>query len=1343
MPGFETKGIVECSLEVFGGRVTEEGPTGLPEGVSPDEQDNTFIPGAVLTRPCLERQLNGAPPNTTVTYEKSFVTPTGAIRNLYLFSNGQMCWEDPVNAKGALNLLFTGPAASYAKSATMFGREFIGINDTLHGATFPLQWDADNGWLDRVTQEGPAACPTVASVAPTPATLGVLPGWAALTAYAVGAQVVVLVSLIPYDYTCTVAGTSGSSEPTATSGTTTDGGVTWSVAAIANANTLTRNANTVTANIATPVNPPLQVGYQVQISGVPDSNSTTVNQSHFPQTVNLNGSGNWGFANSQYRSNFNPGVSQLSNLVFSGLGFNIPSGATILGVSVAIGMVSQAATTGTLSEIALYRSNAVLGTVKTPGTPFTTVDTVNTYGSAGDQWGAALTPAIVNDPSFGFALACNLDSIRVFIDYLFSSDTPLVTVYYTLSGSGTVAFVESIVINNETAPGMALVTTTEPHGLAPEEYVSIVGVEPGTVANISAAEWSSGKTTLTTATSHNLVIGSVVPVAGVVTSTGSTTFSFNGNFVVEQVPSPDTVIYSQIPITATDPDVINATANTGTIQISWPVPDSPTPSYFQVASAPTPTTFYVPIFYADGTWTTGTVGFAWEGTFYVTKVLSATQFQYQQYGPNGSTTAIGTVTPFGQAAPGFHLMRCTFLTRQGAVLKSSPYVKFVANGGQYIQVSNIPIGPENIVARILEFTGADGAYYFYLPVPAQVNGQVVSTATQINDNTTTSVLLDFSDNSLFGGLATSIPGNDLISQIVLDGALGFGQYSTRLVTYGQRNTVQNFLNMGFEGGYNNNIPNPLQFPLGWTVDRAAAIGTLVNADVGMAWQMTLDNGGFYPYLFQSAYLDAYGNPILTGNQSYSVRFRAKSNGASFAVQPEISIQISSPSTAFVTTVSVPITNTSWEYFEVPFSVPMPEQIPLDMAVIVVYDGASSSTVTPVILTIDEISFTYTNTPYLDGDLFGSYGNNPEGIDGVTGKFGPVTDTRKVMDFGILRETFYMLTQEPSGRLHETTDNGTTEPSGWQVNEVGANCGALSAFSLTKSQADDTSAAGAEEWLAWASLSGLRIFGGSYPDKISQEIQPDWQNINLAAQQTIWCVNDPVARAVYVGVPMGVATAPSNILFMSYRHLDSAQAIAGSPPFRVSFTGKLIATDNSRKWSLWNMSMNCGALMYPGAGDLELVLGAGNGQTPGVGGFANVYTLNPNKYTDDDYGIVSSYYTTYGFVNRGAEQMLQVGSHQKGFIGVLGTITWPAGTLLIQVAPNNPANIWPLSCSRTVSQPNFDVQWGFGGMIIARGSRFFIRVSSQPLPGQTDNAYAIQMITVGLIPTRLKTRGSAQ
>ena len=1288
----------------MGGRVTEMAPTDLPEGVSPDEQDNTFIPGAVLTRPNLERVLTNGPPNTTVTYQKSFVMPTGAIKNLYMFSNGELYWEDPINAPKIGNLLYTGPPGSYAKSATMFGREFIAINDTLHGADVPLQWDGVN--LDRVTQDGPGAVPTVTSVAPTPSQMVAAP------------------------------------------------------------NTLTRYQNTVTANMATAPNPPFKVGYQAQISNVPDSNSTTVNQVGAANTVNYNGYTNWGPNQDQIRSYYGAGSSPLAALTFGGCGFTIPSGATILGVGVSFQVLTNTGLSGnTIYEVALWYQGALLGTLKSPATLINGTPTNPNnfaYGSAADLWGATLTPAIVNDPSFGFAVSVLVGGgspNRTFFD----NGTYSVQVYYTLSGAGTVAYIQSIVIDNETNPGLALVTTDEPHGLAPEEYVSIVGVEPGAIADISEAQWSAGTTTITTKTSHGLNVGSVVQIAGVETATtsapfiwagltGSSAFDFNGTFTVVTVPSPNQITYAQTPITSLDPDIILASANTGSIVIAWPIPDTPTPSYFQVESAPSPTTFYIPINYADGTWTTGTVGYAWSGTFYVTAVISPTQIQYQQYGPNGATTAIGTVTPFGQAAPGFHLMRQNFLTREGALLKSSPYVKFIANGGQYLQIDNLSIGPPNVIARILEFTGADGAFFFYLPIPAQINGQIVSTATQINDNVTTSVLLDFSDNSLYAGVATSIPGNDLIAQIVLDGALGFGQYATRLITYGQRNRIQNFLNMGFAGGVNANAPT---LPLGWTYPGTYGSGTLLPAIIpGWVWAMTADGSSDLPCgrLTQPAYQDGYGNPILTGNTQYTFRCKL-SWSATAGTNGDVSASFVSTSLGILAVANIEVPAAAVEgvftaYFEAefcapvkPFNVPIltPIAIPEDMQLYIALNTATDGN----IVEISEQSVIYTETPYLDGVLFGSYGNNPEGIDGVTGKFGPVTDTRKVMDFGVLRETFYMLTQEPSGRLHETTDNGTTEPSGWTVNEVGANCGALSAFSLTKSQADDTAASGGEEWMAWASLSGARIFGGAYPDKIMQEIQPDWAQINPAAALTVWAVNDPVERALYFGVPLGAATAPSKILFMSYRQLDSAQAIAASPPFRVSFTGKLIATDNSRKWSLWNMSMNGAALMYRVAGTLSLVLGGGNGLAPGVGGFGNVYTLNPNKYTDDDYGLVSSYYYTYGFVNRGAEQQLQVGSHQKGFFGVLATVTWPAGTMLVQVAPNNPANIWPLSCERTVSQPDIDLQWGYGNMIIARGSRFFLKFSSVPLAGQTDNAYNLQMVTIALIPTRLKTRGAAQ
>lgn len=1261
---FNAKGAVEIPLEVFGGRVTEMAPPDCPEGVSPAEQDNIFLPGSVQSRPGLKKVLINAYSTTTWTYQKSFVTPTGKIINLYLASNGDFLSEDPIGDPGVLTLLAQVPAGSYAKSATMFGREYIAFNDTLHGSTIAYQYDGTN--LDRVTQDGPGVPPNVVSVALASSQLTPAP------------------------------------------------------------NTLTRNANIVTANTDTPHN--LKVGYQAQVSNVPDSNSTSVNQSNTSPSITNNSE--WSFVGNQERSNFNPGVSALSNLIFSNFGFTIPSAATILGVTTSADLVSQSVTAGFVSEVALFQSGSQLGTAKTPGTPFTTSVTTQSWGSAADQWGASLTPAIVNDPSFGFAIACNCDHIRVFVGQPFT-----MTVFYTLSGSGTVAFIQSIVINNETSPGLALVTTTEPHGLAPEEFVSIVGVEPGTVATIAGAEWSSGITKITTETSHNLIPGSIVQISSVATATAGTAFNFDGTFTVATVPSPNQITYPQTPITADDPDVIDATPDTGNVTIAWPVPATATPTYFQVESAPTPTTFYIPITYGDGIWNTGTVGFQWEGTFFVTAVITPTQFQYQQYGPNGSTSAIGTVTPFGQAAPGFHLLRVTFLTQNGAVLKSSPFVKFIANGGQYLSVSNIPIGPGNIVARILEFTGADGDQFFYLPATPQIQGQIVGTATQIDDNTTTSIVLDFSDNSLFAGLATSISGNDLNSQIVIDGALGFGYYNTRLVTYGQRNRIQNFLNLSFDGGSTPAFPT---VPTGWSTQNAGGVLAASPLPPSSAWFISAaagqNNAG---RITQSAYQDSNSVAILTGSTPYLLRVWLQPS----SVDPTFFFFcfISSISTGFNSFVSISAGDMSLagSWFELPFSEAMPTDIPNDMTLSIwATSGGTART-----LLVDEISIIFAQTPYLDGDLYGSYGNNPEGIDGVTGLFGPVTDTHKVMDFGIIRQTLYMLTRDPAGRLHETTDNGTTEPSGWQVNQVGANCGVLSAFSLTKSQADDTAASGGEEWMIWASATGARIFSGAFPDKVSQEIQPDWAGINPAAFLTIWSVNDPVARTVYLGVPMGTATAPNKLLMMSYLELDSAQSISTSPPFRVSFTGKLIATDNARKWSLWNVSATSAALMYRQEGVLSLVLGGGNGKSAGTApGFGQLYTLDQNHTTDDDYGQINSFYTTYFFPMAGAEAQLQLGSHQKQLAYLMAYVQWQ-GTMTITPLIENLNNPWPIVCQRTVSQVNFDLEWGGG---YARGSRMAFRIQAVPLVGTTGNAYILQRFVAALMPAaRLKVRGAAK
>src|SRR5271163_2861804 len=141
---FNTKGAVEIPLEVFGGRVTEMSPVDVPEGVSPDEQDNVFIPGSIQTRPALKRVLLTAYGTNTWTYQKIYVDPTGNIPNLYLASNGDFLSENVLVSPGQATVLTTVPPGSYAKSATMFGREYIAFSDGLHGTTVAYQFDGTN-----------------------------------------------------------------------------------------------------------------------------------------------------------------------------------------------------------------------------------------------------------------------------------------------------------------------------------------------------------------------------------------------------------------------------------------------------------------------------------------------------------------------------------------------------------------------------------------------------------------------------------------------------------------------------------------------------------------------------------------------------------------------------------------------------------------------------------------------------------------------------------------------------------------------------------------------------------------------------------------------------------------------------------------------------------------------------------------------------------------------------------------------------------------------------------------------------------------------------------------------
>lgn len=210
------------------------------------------------------------------------------------------------------------------------------------------------------------------------------------------------------------------------------------------------------------------------------------------------------------------------------------------------------------------------------------------------------------------------------------------------------------------------------------------------------------------------------------------------------------------------------------------------------------------------------------GSFFIQSTPDATSFTYRNIGPDDLTNATGTATILGQISPGSHGVVLIYLTRQGALTRTSPPVRFAANGGQQMLLTDLAIGPANVVARLIGMTGAGGDNYFVIPSTPQVAGDVVGTSTLILDNTSTSVVLDFSDSTLFSGIAIDQIGNDLFDQRVLGPALGFYSYASRLMCWGDFNQVENLLNLTLAAGY---IP----------ITETAFPGFAANNGSGTAW----------------------------------------------------------------------------------------------------------------------------------------------------------------------------------------------------------------------------------------------------------------------------------------------------------------------------------------------------------------------------------------------------------------------------------------------------------------------------------------------------------------------------
>ena len=152
----------DVPLTVFGGQVSEMVGEDLPEGASPGAIECDFVPGAVFTRGGTQNQATLSP-NPTVkanfNYVKTYLSDTD-VATLALDASGVLWNEDVTNAEGTFTPIFSAiEPNTFAKSVTFDDVEYIALSNLTNGTDVPRQWNGQ--WLDRVSQVGPGAPPSV------------------------------------------------------------------------------------------------------------------------------------------------------------------------------------------------------------------------------------------------------------------------------------------------------------------------------------------------------------------------------------------------------------------------------------------------------------------------------------------------------------------------------------------------------------------------------------------------------------------------------------------------------------------------------------------------------------------------------------------------------------------------------------------------------------------------------------------------------------------------------------------------------------------------------------------------------------------------------------------------------------------------------------------------------------------------------------------------------------------------------------------------------------------------------------------------------------------------------
>lgn len=216
----------------------------------------------------------------------------------------------------------------------------------------------------------------------------------------------------------------------------------------------------------------------------------------------------------------------------------------------------------------------------------------------------------------------------------------------------------------------------------------------------------------------------------------------------------------------------------------------------------------------------------WDGQFFD---------RVSQGGPGAAPAAADGAA--GNVSAGLHQISVAFITEEQYITRPAPYINYTAPGGKKIDLTAIPTGPPNIIARVIVVTpvitapAITGPFFFFDgAVPTPSLGTFPSMV--ILDNTTTAYTIDFTD----GVLQNTPEATNLFNLLELGECAQFTAYSDRIFGVGERVALPNLLNMAFDGGFTNIAAAASAGPRAPTtgVNDATAAS---NPGTGTAWAM--------------------------------------------------------------------------------------------------------------------------------------------------------------------------------------------------------------------------------------------------------------------------------------------------------------------------------------------------------------------------------------------------------------------------------------------------------------------------------------------------------------------------